>query len=1315
MPVDLEVGHVSMKEKGAGTADGPRAYRAHRAGVCLGRSGGDDLTGSPVTFDGIPHTMRYMRFSPRTLVLASTLIALGACEHRLSGPTPAPASVAPNVVCIEQLTTSVTLRGDAFSPVPVNDLADPTYLALPSIDLLRSQTIDAMPAPLGPDGRAMPDIFFPGDPTPPMGDAGIPTAMLSQVHWTSEQQMAIDITPGLIPVATGTGLYDIRVTDRSGANGTLAGQLLAVPRPTLTAVMPDFICTEDHVNTITLTGDFFLMIGSMKPTVTIRLGTGMAHTYAPATMTDCRALPGPSGTMACRTATVTVPMGDLAPGTYDVTLTNPAPANCVSTDARRLTVVAAPTITNVSQLNICDDTTMPTTITINGTGFIFYTDAMGMAHVPTVQIGTSMMYPAMMPSPVGTHCTMVTGPTEMVQTCDQLTFTIPAGMYPDGMQTLVVTNPPPADCHTAAMISITFVPRPTVTGVTPTHICAGGGTLAISGTGFVAGATRASLDAMAASMNTVNSPTSLSSTWGTSVPIGGPYDLVVSNAPGCDATLSGVVTVIIGPQIFFADPPVLYSGIRTQVTLYVTGFSPPVVSASITPSAGGAAIPVTFVFDPTRPSRMQIVVPAGLADGDYDIAVTDSSACGANLPHGLHITATPTVSVVSVDPPFAWTGADSAITINGASPPPGGEVGFMPVPRMYLNPTVPMAGTIATPLEAVTLLSSSRATALVPRGLPVGSYDLIVVNPDATVGFLMNALSVVAMPPPTINTSSPGSVPSSSGRTTTVIGANFRNPTVTLRCAPAGGGAVMMVTTTASGATSTTVNAAFDASAIPAGSICVVRVTNDDMTYGEWSAIATTTPSLNIAMPNPSQAMITARRAPAGAGAQATAAARFVYAIGGDSGTLAGALSSVESVPIDQFGAASPFFAQRYALTTTRTFAGAAVVDRFIYVVGGSDGTAPLASVERAYVLDPADRTAITDLEIQVIPSGGLPPGLYYYRVAPLMGAADAYNPGGENLPSEEFPVILPTIAGHGLRLALTWRSVPGATGYRIYRSPTAGAAAGMEQLIHEVSGGAVVTYTDSGDAAMASAPLPLPLGSTGRWSVVATLGTARIGPAVTVVEDPVTAGTFYVYAAGGRGAANLTSIEIIPVTLGALHAETVGTVRTATGALSAGRWQASAFGAVHDVASFITSAQPYVYVVGGFTNAPGATAASSTVANAFPVMAGGDLPGSATVSGPGGGGRAGSGAAVANNLLYSFGGQGGGASTSIVSANICMVGGGGACAAGPPAVQNWNNAGVSLTTARVDMGTAIIPGFIFLLGGDGGAGPLTSTESTVW
>ena len=92
----------------------------------------------------------------------------------------------------------------------------------------------------------------------------------------------------------------------------------------------------------------------------------------------------------------------------------------------------------------------------------------------------------------------------------------------------------------------------------------------------------------------------------------------------------------------------------------------------------------------------------------------------------------------------------------------------------------------------------------------------------------------------------------------------------------------------------------------------------------------------------------TARRALSLVAGRPTSTSRYLYAIGGDNGVTGNAATigssvydSVESASVDVFGVMSGWAAQRNALPAPRTEAGAAQIGRFVYLLGGHDGTIP--------------------------------------------------------------------------------------------------------------------------------------------------------------------------------------------------------------------------------------------------------------------------------------------------------------------------------------------------------------------------------------
>jgi len=292
------------------------------------------------------------------------------------------------------------------------------------------------------------------------------------------------------------------------------------------------------------------------------------------------------------------------------------------------------------------------------------------------------------------------------------------------------------------------------------------------------------------------------------------------------------------------------------------------------------------------------------------------------------------------------------------------------------------------------------------------------------------------------------------------------------------------------------------------------------------------------------------------------------------------------------------------------------------------------------------------------------------------------------------------------------WAAITGATGYRIYRSPTANAALSDLQLLAEV--GAVTSYADPGAAVGTGRPHQL--GSTGAWQTLsATLGTARQGAGVAIAPDPgdSTGTLFNLYVIGGKTGNNqaATSCERLPVTINGDGSHTVGTFTTCGQSLGTARWQLALFEVGNEDASFVTAPTRYLYAAGGVAG-NGSSMVSSV--EAFQVQSGGGLAAPVTVDSmqPF---RAGYGYAAANNFLYVFGGTQANPNDTASSIKIC-AGASSQCSGGPPELENWNNLSGHLTVARYLMGSAIQSAYIYLLGGQTSAeAASSSTEYAIW
>ena len=906
-----------------------------------------------------------------------------------------------------------------------------------------------------------------------------------------------------------------------------------------------------------------------------------------------------------------------------------------------------------------------------------------------------------------TGCTRLAGVFVEAELCTSMTVALPGGLDV-GTYEVVVTLPVTQGCSDSAIFSIG--PPPDITAVTPVVTCEGDNAFGITGSGFTP-TTSVFFDGVAVTEVTYIDENNLSVFIEDMAP--GDYDVTVSNGAGCDDTLVDAVTVLPNPRIFFVDPPVLYNGIAIQVTIYVSGINGGDV-AFVGARPTGTAVELTeleFTYDPTRPNRVLATVPAGLAPGSWELHLEDALGCTAELEEAFEVTDSLTLDLVAIDPPFGWTSERTGVTLFAGDPPAAGMSGFVSLPRAYLNPATPGPDDLATALSAVGFVDETEITAVVPSGLAVGSYDVIVVNPDGSVGVIEDGFTITADPPPVIDDIAPGSVPNASAAQVFVYGQAFNDPTVELDCrGPSGTTTTYPVTV--SGWTATELDTTVPANEILEGSVCVVRVTNPDGSYGEYSALGVTNPAENIEPTVLVGDLITGRRAPVAVVGRATRAATFLYVIGGDDGAASGAMASVEAAPLNRYGDLGSFRELPASLPAPRTLAAARVVDRFIYMVGGNDGSGPVATVLRAEVLDPADSPFINDLVLDLSPDG-LTEGVWYYRVAAVMDSVDLDNPGGETLPSDTQPVRVPAGLPEPLEVTLHWTAVPGAAEYLVYRSPTADLVAGQEDLLAMVDG-STTSYTDTGVATDPEA-VPLEVGDLGVWKPMASLGDRREGLGLGVGLDPDTGASWYLYAIGGRdGASALDTYEYLELDASTSHPP-VGATWTSGGAntLRGGRWQLGAFVVDQRATTRVAPGETWIHAGAGVAS-NGTTTISQV--DAARVSAGGALESWIAVDSitPA---FAGYGFAAAANQLFVFGGQGASPSDTSSSAQLCGIGF--ACVAGPPDppdLWNWNALGFTLRAARYLPGSAVGAAHIYLIGGEttGGA-PTTSIESSVW
>ncbi|MBP7999874.1 MAG: IPT/TIG domain-containing protein [Chloroflexi bacterium] len=139
--------------------------------------------------------------------------------------------------------------------------------------------------------------------------------------------------------------------------------------------------------------------------------------------------------------------------------------------------------------------------------------------------------------------------------------------------------------------------------------------------------------------------------------------------------------------------------------LYIDSTPPPFQATNV----------ITYVLFVNLDDGMHTFITDQSGDTDWTITAT------------LDVASAP--EVYSTNPVSGTIDAPTNITITGFN--------FMPGATVALQ-----SGATTHPLGSVTYISSSQLTAIVPAGLPVGLYDVVVTNPDAQEGTLVGGFEV---------------------------------------------------------------------------------------------------------------------------------------------------------------------------------------------------------------------------------------------------------------------------------------------------------------------------------------------------------------------------------------------------------------------------------------------------------------------------------------------------------------------------------------------------------------------------------------------
>jgi hypothetical protein len=1073
--------------------------------------------------------------------------------------------------------------------------------------------------------------------------------------------------------------------------------------------------------TVTLTGQDFFEVAGVLPTVLfgeLELPAVAARGCVQVDQSDIR---------ACAELDVTVPAG-LNADLYAVSVRNPYPLACSDEGAKpTVLLISAPRVEQSAPSPLCRGQ-FSGEITLTGSGFL--SEEGGGASATLTVNGEQ----------VAERLAGCVNAGNQLLTCSEVSFDLPASQRDESTLNLTLTNPPTSGCapeDLSATFVLTQSEPPLINDITPRKICDQGGALTLLGDHFEAGMTVDLGPYRADEVQNINGEQEAEARWARQEQprfVPGEYLVTARNASGCEETFPDPILVTEGPVPFFVDPPVVYSGVSLQATAYLGNLFGGSVSRAEIQQGANPPIELEFSDDPNKPSLIRLVLPAGLPDGLYDLTLYDDVDCPGTTPALLRVTSDLSVVLTEVTPPFAWS--ESATSITAFADP---SAGFVPTPRSYLSPS-PSNECVAdadcgaglcrlgrcvdrcveTPecaqgeacvggacvaqaseLRAASLSSLTELKGVVAQGFSPGEYDLIVVNPDGSVGLLERAIKVNADPPPEVKAVSPGSWEvNNAALPIQISGAHFRDVALSVTCVDSGVSTPASITLVSQ--TDLLINATLDTSNLSVTQVCSLRVTNSDSAYDDLSPLTLTNPSGNFVSFNLGPAMPAndARRLSAVTVAKVPNGPSKLYVFGGDKGSDAQALDDNLVIGIDALGNLQSWQTLPTTLPHRLTNIEAHTVGRFIYIMGGfnADTNSASADVLRAELLDPLYVPVIDQVDFEFDPEiAGLNTGIYYYRVAAVYGPLDPNNPNGESLPSEPQPVFVPDIPV-GVRLKLTWLGLPDAVGYRVYRSPTPDLLFGEEELVAELGAGAL-TWSDEGVSPL-STKRTLTIGELGEWSVVAQLNRARTQHATALAPDPSDPSLYHLYAIGGVAQGVVSDdYEVISIDTSDPRGHIVGGARRTAGALSVARSQLKATRATPEEASLLPAGKTFVYAFGGL---------QSDNVEVAEVLPGGDLA-AFNLTESMQRSRQGYFATIANNTALSICGQGGTASSTAEKGELCGVGNTGRNCDLPEYISKWSSLGNTGAQSCVNPGGTASGGFLYLIGGGDGAGAISS------
>ena len=529
--------------------------------------------------------------------------------------------------------------------------------------------------------------------------------------FVSATQLTIQVTTGDIAALASLPLF---VTNPAPGGGTSTTVILPVtnPPPTITTISPTSAIAGAAGFTLTVNGTGFVT----GATVNFN-GNSKTTTFVNSTQ-----------------VTAAITAADIAAaGTFNVTVTNPAPGGGTSGASPFTVNNPVPTITSLSPSSALAGGAA-FTLTVNGTNF-------NSSSVVNFN-GTAA--------------------TTTVVSATQVTAAITAAQIATaGSLNVTVTNPAPGGGTSGNSSFAVNNPAPTITSLSPTSAIKGGTafTLTVNGTGFVS-ASVVNFNGAAKTTTFVSATQVTAAITAADIATAGTFNVTVTNpAPG--GGTSGISTFTVNnavPAITSLSPTSAIAG-GAAFTLTVNGTN--FVSGAVV-NFNGNAKTTTFV------SATQVTAAITAADiataGTFNVSVTNPAPGGGASGNSLFNVNNPVPSIMSLSPNSATVGgAAFTLTVNGTNFVSGAVVNFNGNNK------------------ATTFVNATQVTAAITVAdiATAGTFNVSVTNPTPGGGASGNSQFTVNNPAPAIASLNPnGATAGGAGFTLTVNGTGFVSASV---------------------------------------------------------------------------------------------------------------------------------------------------------------------------------------------------------------------------------------------------------------------------------------------------------------------------------------------------------------------------------------------------------------------------------------------------------------------------------------------------------------------------------------------------------